>query len=85
MISATPSGGLQSSPHIPEVGFCLGTRLQTALLRTIVGGYEPQQAIDAPAFHTTSMPGSFWPRTWTPGIRDRAIAEAADTGLTSFL
>ena len=37
------------------------------LLRTLVGGYEPQQAIDAPALHTTSMPGSFWPRTWTPG------------------
>jgi len=29
MISATPSGGwLQSSPHIPELGFCLGSRLQ---------------------------------------------------------
>lgn len=44
------------------------------LLRTIVGGYTPQQAIDAPAFHTTSMPGSFWPRTWEPGgavVEDR--------------
>jgi gamma-glutamyltranspeptidase / glutathione hydrolase len=118
MVSATPSGGwLQSSPAIPELGFCLGTRLQMTwleegtpstltpgkrprttltptlvlrngvavtalgspggdqqdqwqllyLLRTIVGGYTPQQAIDAPAFHTTSMPGSFWPRTWEPG------------------
>jgi gamma-glutamyltranspeptidase / glutathione hydrolase len=29
MISATPSGGwLQSSPAIPELGFCLGTRAQ---------------------------------------------------------
>jgi gamma-glutamyltranspeptidase/glutathione hydrolase len=29
MVSATPSGGwLQSSPTIPEVGFCLGTRMQ---------------------------------------------------------
>ena len=37
------------------------------LLRTIVGGYTPQQAIDAPAFHSTSFPGSFWPRTWEPG------------------
>jgi gamma-glutamyltranspeptidase/glutathione hydrolase len=118
IISATPSGGwLQSSPTIPELGFCLGTRLQMTwledrtastltpgkrprttltptlvlrdgvpvtalgspggdqqdqwqllyLLRTIVGGYSPQQAIDAPAFHTTSFPGSFWPRTWEPG------------------
>lgn len=125
MVSATPSGGwLQSSPTIPELGFCLGSRLQMTwledgapstlapgkrprttltptlvlkegkavaalgspggdqqdqwqllyLLRTIVGGYEPQQAIDAPAFHTTSIPGSFWPRTWTPGgavVEDR--------------
>ncbi|MCU1578887.1 MAG: gamma-glutamyltransferase 2, Threonine peptidase family [Rhodoglobus sp.] len=37
------------------------------LLRTIVGGYTPQQAIDAPALHTTSFPDSFWPRTWEPG------------------
>ncbi len=117
MISATPSGGwLQSSPTIPGLGFCLGTRLQMAwldeaaasrlepgrrprttltptlvlrdgqpviacgtpggdqqdqwqllmLLRILVGGYTPQEAIDAPAFHTTAAPGSFWPRTWTP-------------------
>ncbi|MDY1003981.1 gamma-glutamyltransferase family protein [Curtobacterium sp. CFBP9011] len=125
IVSATPSGGwLQSSPTIPELGFCLGTRLQMVwleegtastlrpgqrprttltptlvlrdgapvmalgspggdqqdqwqllfLLRTIVGGYTPQQAIDAPALHTTSFPGSFWPRTWTPGglvVEDR--------------
>ncbi len=125
MVSATPSGGwLQSSPLVPALGFCLGTRLQMTwledgapstltpgkrprttltptlvlkdgqavsalgspggdqqdqwqllyLLRTIVGGYSPQQAIDAPALHTTSIPGSFWPRTWTPGgavVEDR--------------
>ncbi|WP_304659469.1 gamma-glutamyltransferase family protein [Arthrobacter zhaoxinii] len=125
MVSATPSGGwLQSSPTIPELGFCLGSRLQMTwledgapstltpgkrprttltptlvlkdghpvtalgspggdqqdqwqllyLLRTIVGGYTPQQAVDAPALHTTSIPGSFWPRTWTPGgavVEDR--------------
>ncbi|GAB3565545.1 gamma-glutamyltransferase family protein [Spelaeicoccus albus] len=44
------------------------------LLRVLVGGYTHQAAIDAPAFHTTSMPGSFWPRTWTPGgavVEDR--------------
>jgi gamma-glutamyltranspeptidase/glutathione hydrolase len=125
MISATPSGGwLQSSPAIPGLGFCLGSRLQMTwleegapsslepgkrprttltptlvlkdgvavtalgspggdqqdqwqllyLLRTLVGGYTPQQAVDAPALHTTSVPGSFWPRTWTPGgavVEDR--------------
>lgn len=51
------------------------------LLRTIVGGYTPQQAIDAPAFHTTSMPGSFWPRTWTPGgavVEERIGARVMD-------
>jgi gamma-glutamyltranspeptidase / glutathione hydrolase len=33
MVSATPSGGwLQSSPVIPDLGFCLGTRLQIAWL-----------------------------------------------------
>ena len=124
IIAATPSGGwLQSSPTIPELGFCLGSRLQMAwleagspstltpgkrprttltptlvlkdgraiaalgspggdrqdlwqllyLLRTLVGGYSPQQAIDAPMFHSTAYPGSFWPRTWEPG---GAVAEA---------
>lgn len=119
MISATPSGGwLQSSPTVPGLGFCLGTRLQMTwldeaspsrlepgrrprttlsptlvldragvpvmacgtpggdqqdqwqlpfLLRVLVGGYSPQQAIDAPTLHTTSMVDSFWPRTWVPG------------------
>jgi gamma-glutamyltranspeptidase/glutathione hydrolase len=44
----------------------------------VVGGYAPQQAIDAPTFHTTSMPGTFWPRTWEPGgavIEDRLGAD----------
>src|SRR5690606_9570553 len=44
------------------------------LLRTLVGGMDPQDAIDAPAFRTTSMASSFWPRTWTPGgvdVEDR--------------
>lgn len=117
VISATPSGGwLQSSPHIPELGFCLGTRLQMTwldesspsalrpgrrprstltptlltrpdgavvalgspggdqqdqwqlpyLVRTLRGGFTPQQAIDAPTFHTTALVGSFWPREFDP-------------------
>ena len=132
MVSATPSGGwLQSSPAVPGLGFCLGTRLQMmwldeespsrleagkrprttltptlisrggtpviaigtpggdqqdqwqllAILRMLVGGYTPQQAIDAPAFHTTALPGSFWPRTWTPGgavVEDRLGDEVID-------
>jgi len=117
LFAGTPSGGwLQSNPAIPELGFCLGTRLQMTwldpsspsalkpgtrprttltptvllrdgvavsglgspggdqqdqwqllyLLRYIVGGYTPQQAIDAPMFHTTAIAQSFWPRTWSP-------------------
>ncbi len=37
------------------------------LLRTRFASTSPQRAIEAPAFHTTSVPSSFWPRTWTPG------------------
>ena len=41
MVSATPSGGwLQSSPVIPELGFCLGTRLQMFWLEEGLAG-EP--------------------------------------------
>jgi gamma-glutamyltranspeptidase/glutathione hydrolase len=36
------------------------------LLRVLVGDYPPQAAIDAPAFHTTALVSSFWPRTWSP-------------------
>ncbi|MCU1439491.1 MAG: transferase [Rhodoglobus sp.] len=53
------------------------------LLRTIVGGYSPQQAIDAPALHTTSFPDSFWPRSWEPGgavVEDR-LGDAVITAL----
>lgn len=132
-ISATPSGGwLQSSPAIPELGFCLGTRLQMThldpaspsalrpgrrprstltptvvtdaggitalgspggdqqdqwqllyLLRTLIAGDSPQAAIEAPAFHTTSFPGSFWPRTWEPAglVAEDRIGEEVIAGL----
>ncbi|MGC2976192.1 gamma-glutamyltransferase family protein [Brevibacterium sp. FAM 25378] len=132
IISATPSGGwLQSSPTVPELGFCLGTRLQMMwldeeapsvlkpgkrprttltptliskdgqpvialgspggdqqeqwqlllILRMLVGGYRAQEAIDAPALHTTSLAGSFWPRTWVPGgavVEDRLGEEVIE-------
>ena len=125
IISATPSGGwLQSSPTIPELGFCLGSRAQMFwlepdlpaslapgrrprttltptlvlrdgvpvlacgspggdhqdqwqllfLLRHLVGGLDLQGAIDAPNFHTTSLPSSFYPRATQPGglvVEDR--------------
>lgn len=132
IIAATPSGGwLQSSPTIPELGFCVGTRLQMSwldgvspsrlrpgrrprttlsptlllvdglpvaalgtpggdqqdqwqllyLLRTIIGGYDPQEAIDAPMFHSTHLISSFWPRSWVPAgavLEDRVGAEVVD-------
>ncbi|WP_082008141.1 gamma-glutamyltransferase family protein [Microbacterium mangrovi] len=133
IVAVTPSGGwLQSSPTIPALGFCLGTRLQMtwldgaapsalrpgarprttltptlvltddsamaigtpggdqqdqwqlpALLRMLVGGYTPQQAIDAPALHTTAFIDSFWPRTWTPAgvVVERRIGVDVIDGL----
>jgi gamma-glutamyltranspeptidase/glutathione hydrolase len=129
MVSATPSGGwLQSSPTIPELGFCLGTRAQmftlderhpaclkpgkrprTTLsptlalrdgepylawgtpggdqqdqwipqffLRHVHAGFNLQEAIDAPAWHTEHFPSSFWPRAARPGVvvvEDRVPAE----------
>ncbi|WP_243064034.1 gamma-glutamyltransferase family protein [Humibacter sp. RRB41] len=139
VVTVTPSGGwLQSSPTVPELGFCLGTRLQMAwldeaspsvlrpgarprttlsatlvtasdgdrvmslgtpggdqqdqwqlpaLLRMLVGGWDPQAAIDAPTFHTTSHVSSFWPRVWEPAglvvedrVGDDVIAELERRG-----
>lgn len=118
MVSATPSGGwLQSSPAVPGLGFCLGTRGQmfwlerglpnslaprkrprTTLtpsfalrdgapylafgtpggdqqdqwsllffLRHVHHGLDLQKAIDAPNWHTTHFPTSFFPRDAHPG------------------
>ncbi len=132
IVSATPSGGwLQSSPTIPELGFCLGSRLQMTwldeglpatlapgrrprttlsptlvlrdgvpvlacgtpggdqqdqwqlpfLLHHLVWGRELQAAIEAPSFHTTSMPSSFYPREMNPGelvVEDRLGAEVIE-------
>ena len=113
MVSATPSGGwLQSSPVIPELGFCLNSRAQMFwlqeglptslapgkrprttltpslalrsgkgylaygtpggdqqdqwqtifLLRHLDAGFNLQQAIDSPSFHSEHFPESFFPR-----------------------
>ncbi|WP_125132797.1 gamma-glutamyltransferase [Microbacterium sp. 10M-3C3] len=50
----TPGGDQQDQWQVPY------------LVRRIVGGYSPQQAIDAPTLHTTHLPSSFWPRAWEP-------------------
>ena len=119
MVACTPSGGwLQSSPAIPDLGFCLGTRGQMLWLveglpsslepgkrpRTTLTpslalrddgrpwlafgtpggdqqdqwslawflahlhfGFDLQEAIDAPSFHTEHAPSSFYPRQARPG------------------
>ncbi|MFC0032756.1 gamma-glutamyltransferase family protein [Micromonospora chaiyaphumensis] len=38
------------------------------LLRHLVGGRSLQEAIDAPAWHTVSLPASFYPRDIEPGV-----------------
>ena len=129
VVTATPSGGwLQSSPVIPGLGFCLGTRAQMFTLtpglpNTLAPGKRPrttlspslalrggepylafgtpggdqqdqwtlafflnhvlfgmnlQEAIDAPAFHTSHFPSSFYPRTSWPlavDVEERAGPE----------
>jgi gamma-glutamyltranspeptidase/glutathione hydrolase len=51
MVSATPSGGwLQSSPMIPELGFCLGTRaqmfwLEEGLPASLAPGKRPRSTL----------------------------------------
>lgn len=51
MVSATPSGGwLQSSPTIPELGFCLGTRaqmfwLEEGLPNSLLPGKRPRTTL----------------------------------------
>ncbi|WP_022872604.1 gamma-glutamyltransferase family protein [Nesterenkonia alba] len=51
----TPGGDQQEQWQLPM------------LLRILLGGHSIQQALDAPTYHSTSLPGSFWPRTWEPG------------------
>ncbi|MBU8860857.1 MULTISPECIES: gamma-glutamyltransferase family protein [unclassified Micromonospora] len=48
------------------------------LLRHLAGGQELQEAIDAPTWHTTSLPASFYPREVEPGalvLEDRFDAD----------
>ena len=55
MVAATPSGGwLQSSPTIPELGFCLGTRAQMFVLEEghpILSRARQASTLDALAHH----------------------------------
>ncbi|WP_219468915.1 gamma-glutamyltransferase, partial [Nonomuraea rhizosphaerae] len=70
MVSATPSGGwLQSSPTIPELGFCLGTRaqmfwLQEGLPASLRPGARPRTTL-SPSFALRD--GRPWLVFGTPG------------------
>ncbi|MEV4574622.1 gamma-glutamyltransferase family protein [Nonomuraea jabiensis] len=70
MVSATPSGGwLQSSPTVPELGFCLGTRaqmfwLQEGLPASLRPGTRPRTTL-TPSFALRD--GRPWLAFGTPG------------------
>ncbi len=65
----TPGGDQQDQW---QLGFFLGH---------VLGGLDLQQAIDAPAFHSTHFPSSFYPREAFPGqliVEDRLGARVID-------
>jgi gamma-glutamyltranspeptidase/glutathione hydrolase len=70
MVSATPSGGwLQSSPHIPSLGFCLGTRGQMFVLdegtpNTLTPGRRPRTTLSP---NLALREGEPWLAFGTPG------------------
>ena len=70
MVAATPSGGwLQSSPVIPGLGFCLGTRAQMftlddALPNTVQGGKRPRTTLSPTLVMRGDEP---WLAFGTPG------------------
>jgi gamma-glutamyltranspeptidase / glutathione hydrolase len=70
MVSATPSGGwLQSSPTVPELGFCLGTRaqmfwLEPGLPSSLHPGKRPRTTL-TPSFALRD--GKPWMAFGTPG------------------
>lgn len=66
MIAATPSGGwLQSSPVIPELGFCLGTRAQMFWLdethpAALMPGKRPRSTLTPTLAHRDGEPYLAW-------------------------
>ena len=85
MISATPSGGwLQSSPVIPELGFCLGSRAQMFWLEedqpgSLAPGKRPRTTLSPTMALRDGEPYLSWgsPGGDRPGSMDHAIFPAA--------
>ena len=83
MVSATPSGGwLQSSPVIPELGFCMGTRGQMFWLKPdLPNSLEPRQA---PAHHAVAELRAAR-RQAVDGVRHAGRGAAGPVGADFFL
>jgi gamma-glutamyltranspeptidase/glutathione hydrolase len=86
MVSATPSGGwLQSSPVIPELGFCLGTRAQMFWLEeghpaALAPGKRPRTTLsptlalrDGESYLAWGSPGGDQQDQWTTQLFMRHV------------
>lgn len=93
LISATPSGGwLQSNPTIPELGFCLGTRLQMCWLEeglpnSLTPGRRPRTtlsptlaALDGIPTRARGTPGGDQQDQWSLHAFLRIAARHSSTG-----
>ncbi|MEU8329323.1 gamma-glutamyltransferase family protein [Micromonospora sp. NPDC048839] len=67
----TPGGDQQDQWQLPF------------LLRHLVAGQPLQEAIDAPAWHTLSLPESFYPRAMEPGVL--VVEDRLDEGVRAAL
>jgi gamma-glutamyltranspeptidase/glutathione hydrolase len=89
MVSATPSGGwLQSSPAIPELGFCLGTRgqmfwLDESLPNGLMPGKRPRTTLspgmalkDGRPWLAFGTPGGEQQDQWQPIMFSRIVDHA---------
>jgi gamma-glutamyltranspeptidase/glutathione hydrolase len=89
MVSATPSGGwLQSSPAIPELGFCLGTRgqmfwLDESLPNGLMPGKRPRTTLspgmalkDGRPWLAFGTPGGEQQDQWQPIMFSRMVDHA---------
>jgi gamma-glutamyltranspeptidase/glutathione hydrolase len=86
-VSATPSGGwLQSSPAIPELGFCLGTRgqmfwLEEGMANSLAPGKRPRTTLspsmalrDGAPWMSFGTPGGEQQDQWQPIMLARMLA-----------